>query len=117
LSEFGNDITLNADLFAKVKAIYEQKKLESQSRKTTLLDKKYKSFSETVPICENKKNSSRNRQRTIEDSLKFGENVLPKLKGSNCILSMKDLSGLPEGTIEAARSLAKSQESNGWILL
>jgi peptidyl-dipeptidase Dcp len=26
---------------------------------------------------------------------------------------MKDLSGLPEGTIEAARSLAKSQERNG----
>jgi peptidyl-dipeptidase Dcp len=29
----------------------------------------------------------------------------------------ENLSGLPEGTIEAARSLAKSQESNGWILL
>jgi hypothetical protein len=65
LSEFGNDITLNADLFAKVKAT-NKRKLESQSRKATLLDKKCSQ--ETVPICENKKNySSRNRQRTIED--------------------------------------------------
>jgi peptidyl-dipeptidase Dcp len=47
-------------------------------------------------------------------SLKFGENVL-ETQGFQ--LHMKDLSGLPEGTIEAARSLAKSQESNGWILL
>jgi len=31
------------------------------------------------------------------------------------IIDDKDLSGLPEGTIEAARSLAKSQESEGWI--
>jgi peptidyl-dipeptidase Dcp len=80
LSEFGNDITLNADLFAKVKAIYEQKKLESQSRKTTLLDKKYKVSQKRCQFA-NKKNSSRNRQRTIEDSLKFGENVLAETQG------------------------------------
>jgi peptidyl-dipeptidase Dcp len=28
---------------------------------------------------------------------------------------MKDLAGLLEGTIEAARSLAKAQEKEGWI--
>jgi hypothetical protein len=36
---------------------------------------------------------------------------------SNASYGRKDLSGLPEGTIETARSLAKSQEKEGWILL
>jgi Zn-dependent oligopeptidase len=45
LSEFGNDITLNAALFAKIKAVYEQKeKLNLTPEQITLLDKKYKSF-------------------------------------------------------------------------
>ena len=46
LSEFSNDIRLNADLFAKVKAVYERKdQLNLSPEQTTLLDKKYKSFS------------------------------------------------------------------------
>ena len=44
LSEFSNDIRLNAKLFAKVKAIYEQKdNLNLTPEQTTLLDKNYKS--------------------------------------------------------------------------
>jgi peptidyl-dipeptidase Dcp len=43
--------------------------------------------------------------------LQFGENVLAETQGFELhITNDEDLSGLPEGTIEAARSLAKSQE-------
>jgi peptidyl-dipeptidase Dcp len=119
LSEFGNDITLNADLFAKVKAIYEQKEsLNLNPEKATLLDKKYKSFSRNgANLPENKKIILREIDKELsKTSLKFGENVLAETQGFQLhIINEKDLSGLPEGTIEAARSLAKSQESNGWI--
>jgi peptidyl-dipeptidase Dcp len=49
LSDFGNDIRLNAKLFTKVKAVHEQKAtLNLNTEQTTLLDEKYKSFLETV---------------------------------------------------------------------
>lgn len=119
LSEFGNDITLNADLFAKVKAVYEQKdSLNLNPEQATLLDKKYKGFSRNgANLPEDKKILLRQIDKELsKTSLKFGENVLAETQGFQLhIIDENDLSGLPEGTIEAARSLAKSQESEGWI--
>ena len=46
LSEFSNDITLNEDLFKRVKAVYDSKPdLDLTTEQKTLLDKKYKGFS------------------------------------------------------------------------
>jgi Zn-dependent oligopeptidase len=119
LSEFGNDITLNNDLFAKVKAVYKQKEsLNLNPEKATLLDKKYKSFSRNgANLPEDKKIILREIDKELsKTSLKFGENVLAETQGFQLhIINEKDLSGLPEGAIEAARYLAKSQDSNGWI--
>ncbi|WP_125722289.1 M3 family metallopeptidase [Flavobacterium ustbae] len=119
LSEFGNDIRLNADLFAKVKAVYDQKEsLNLNPEQTTLLDKKYKSFSRNgANLPEAKKNQLREIDKELSKlSLQFGENVLAETNNFELHLTdEKDLSGLPEGTIEAARLLAKNQEKEGWI--
>lgn len=119
LSEFGNDITLNAALFAKIKAVYEQKeKLNLNPEQTTLLDKKYKSFSRNgANLPEDKKDQLREIDKELSKlSLQFGENVLAETNAFELHLTdEKDLAGLPEGTIEAARLLAKSQEKEGWI--
>lgn len=119
LSEFGNDIRLNVELFAKVKAVYEQKAtLNLNPEQTTLLDEKYKSFSRNgANLPEDKKIKLREIDKELsKTSLKFGENVLAETQAFQLQLTdEKDLSGLPEGTIEAARSLAKSQEKEGWI--
>ncbi|PWA04451.1 M3 family metallopeptidase [Flavobacterium psychrotolerans] len=119
LSEFGNDVRLNADLFARVKVIYEQKDhLNLTPEQTTLLDKKYKSFSRNgANLPEDKKNQLREIDKALSKlSLQFGENVLAETQAFQLHLTDKnDLAGLPEGTIEAARSLAKSQEKEGWI--
>ncbi|MBE8727679.1 M3 family metallopeptidase [Flavobacterium hungaricum] len=119
LSEFGNDIRLNADLFAKVKAVYDQKEsLNLNPEQTTLLDKKYKSFSRNgANLPEDKKNQLREIDKELSKlSLQFGENVLAETNNFELHLTdQKDLSGLPEGTIEAARLLAKNQEKEGWI--
>ena len=46
LSEFGNDIRLNKQLFERVKAVYDKRNsLTLTPEQTTLLEKKYKSFS------------------------------------------------------------------------
>ncbi|MBA0885297.1 M3 family metallopeptidase [Flavobacterium undicola] len=119
LSEFGNDITLNTDLFARVKAVYEQKdKLNLNTEQTTLLDKKYKSFSRNgANLSEEKKGELREIDKELSKlSLQFGENVLAETNAFQLHLTdEKDLAGLPEGTIEAARSLAKNEEKEGWI--
>jgi len=119
LSEFGNDVRLNPDLFARVKTVYEQRdKLNLNPEQTTLLDKKYKSFSRNgANLPEDKKNQLREIDKELSKlSLQFGENVLAETQAYQLhITNEADLAGLPEGTIEAAHSLAKSQEKEGWI--
>ena len=119
LSEFSNDIRLNAALFAKVKAVYEQKdKFNLTPEQTTLLDKNYKSFSRNgANLPEDKKEKLREIDKELSMlSLQFGENVLTETNAFQMHLTEEnDLAGLPEGAVEAARSLAKSQDKEGWI--
>ncbi|MGO4906092.1 M3 family metallopeptidase [Flavobacterium sp. W20_MBD1_R3] len=119
LSEFGNDVRLNPELFARVKTVYEQReKLNLNPEQTTLLDKKYKSFSRNgANLLEDKKNQLREIDKELSKlSLHFGENVLAETQAYQLhITNKEDLAGLPDGTIEAAGSLAKSQEKEGWI--
>ncbi|MCF8320944.1 MAG: M3 family metallopeptidase [Flavobacterium sp.] len=119
LSEFGNDVRLNGALFAKVKAVYDQKKsLDLSIEQATLLEKKYKSFSRNgANLSEDKKSKLREIDLQLSKlSLQFGENVLAETQAFQLHLTEeKDLSGLPEGAIEAAHLLAKSQDKEGWI--
>lgn len=119
LSEFGNDITLNPELFARVKKVYDSREsLSLTPEQVTLLDKKYKSFSRNgANLAEDKKNKLREIDKELSKlSLQFGENILAETNAFQMHLTdEKDLAGLPEGTIEAARSLAKAQEKEGWI--
>jgi Zn-dependent oligopeptidase len=119
LSEFGNDVRLNAALFAKVKTVYEQREsLNLNPEQTTLLDEQYKSFSRNgANLPEDKKNQLREIDKELSKlSLQFGENLLAETNAFELHLTdYNHLAGLPEGTIEAARSLAKAQEKEGWI--
>ncbi|MFY0483478.1 M3 family metallopeptidase [Flavobacterium sp. PLA-1-15] len=119
LSEFGNDVRLNANLFKRVKTVYDSKAgLNLTPEQITLLDKKYKSFSRNgANLSEEKKNQLREIDKELSKiSLEFGENVLAETHAFQLhITDEKDLSGLPEGTIEAAKEIAKSQEKEGWI--
>nr|WP_315165909.1 M3 family metallopeptidase [uncultured Flavobacterium sp.] len=119
LTEFSNDITLNEDLFKKVKTVYEQKdSLNLTAEQATLLDKKFKNFSRNGAIlAEDKKSKLREIDTELAKlKLTFGENVLAETNNYQLhITNESDLKGLPEGTIEAAKSLAKSKELDGWI--
>ena len=119
LSEFSNDITLNEALFKRVKAVYLQKDtLELTTEQQTLLDKKYKSFSRNgANLPEDKKQQLREIDKKLSTlKLKFGENVLAETNAFEMLITdEKELSGLPEGSKEAARQLAESKNKSGWL--
>ena len=119
LSEFSNDITLNEDLFKRVKSVYEQKnELSLTVEQHTLLDKKYKSFSRNgANLPKDKKEKLREIDKQLSQlKLKFGENILAETnKFEMLITDENDLSGLPEGAKEAAAQLAASKNKKGWL--
>jgi Zn-dependent oligopeptidase len=123
LTEFSNDITLNEDLFKRIKTVYEQKDtLNLSPEQATLLDKKFKSFSRNgALLSEDKKLKLREIDTELAKlKLTYGENVLAETNNYQLhITNENDLKGLPEGAIEAAKSL-RSQilgmtNSEGWI--
>ncbi|MEE9363194.1 MAG: M3 family metallopeptidase [Cellulophaga sp.] len=120
LSEFSNDITLNKELFERVKTVYEQKdSLKLTPEQQTLLDKKYKSFSRNGANLEEEK-KTRLREIDAESAklkLKFGENILEETNTyEKHLTNEKDLNGLPEGAKEAAAQLAKVKNKEGWLI-
>ncbi len=120
LSEFSNDITLNEDLFKRVKAVYDQKEqLDLNTEQRTLLEKKYKSFSRNgANLPQDKKIRLREIDKALSQlKLKFGENVLAETNSYALHLTdEKELSGLPEGAKEAAQQLAESKGKSGWLI-
>ncbi len=119
LSALGNDISLNEELFKRVKAVYEQKEtLNLTIEQETLLTKNYKSFVRNGALLSEDK---KERLRAIDaelstTALKFGENVLAEThKYQLHITAEKDLAGLPEGAVEEAKALAEQEGKEGWI--
>ncbi len=119
LSEFSNDLTLNEELFKRVKSVYEQKdSLELSVEQKTLLDKHYKSFTRNgANLPEDKKEQLREIDKELSKlSLSFGENVLAETNRYELhIEDEKDLKGLPESELENANLLAKAKGKNGYI--
>ncbi|AXT56465.1 M3 family peptidase [Aquimarina sp. AD1] len=120
LSEFRNDIALNEDLFKKIEAVYSIKnELNLSPEQTTLLEKRYKSFSRNgANLPTDKKEQLREIDKELSQlSLKFGENVLAETNKFEMLLTKEsELSGLPEGAKEAAKALAESKEKQGWMV-
>lgn len=119
LTEFSNDMLLNEALFERIKTVYNQKdSLHLSEEQQMLLDKKYKAFSRNgANLSEEKKLQLRKIDAELSKlSLTFGENVLAETnKFELHITNEKDLSGLPEGVIEAAAQTATEKGKEGWI--
>ena len=120
LSEFGNDITLNENLFQRIKTVYDSKdKLDLNKEQKMLLENNFKSFSRNGA---NLNDSDKEKLRAIDAELsklklKFGENVLAETNNYELHLTNEeDLAGLPEGEKEAAASLAREKGKDGWLI-
>ncbi|WP_027585157.1 M3 family metallopeptidase [Prolixibacter bellariivorans] len=119
LSEFGNYVSLNEDLFKRVKAVYDKREsLDLTAEQAKLLENSYKGF---VRRGANLQGEAKKRYAEITTelaqlSLKFGENVLEETNAFELLITdEKDLSGLPEAVREAAEQLAKSKGKEGWM--
>ncbi len=119
LSEFQNDITLNKDLFKRVKYVYDHADRSLLTvEQITLLDKKYKSFSRNgANLPEDKKEKLREIDKELSKlKLTFGENVLAETNAFEMHIKDKsELSGLPESALEAARATAKNKDQEGFV--
>jgi len=119
LANFSNDITLNPDLFRKVRSVRDQREsLVSDPEQRILLDRRYKSFIRGgAGLTDDDK--ERFRAITVELStlsLKFEENVLAETNDFTLHLtSEEEISGLPEGVREAAAALAREKAMEGWL--
>jgi peptidyl-dipeptidase Dcp len=120
LSKHYDNINLNEKLFEKIKAIWDQKdELNLNPEQQKLLEKRYKSF---VRSGANLNESDKEKMRAINSKLstlglQFGQNLLAETNGYQLVIdNQEDLSGLPEGQIEAAASDAKAAGLDGkWL--
>jgi len=120
LTEFANEIMQNENLFARVKAVYDQRSiLNLEAEDSMLLEKSYKSFVRSgANLSKSEKEKYRKISRELSvASLKFGENVLAETNGFELVLENEsDLSGLPDGIKEAASIASQEKGYKGsWL--
>ncbi|MCA4810533.1 M3 family metallopeptidase [Empedobacter stercoris] len=120
LSEFGNDVRLNQDLFERIKVVYNQKdSLNLTDEQAYLLEKKYKGFSRNgANLNEEDKNKLREIDKQLSMlSLQFGQNVLAETNAYELIITDdNDLKGLPQYAIDQAKADAEQKNHEGWLI-
>lgn len=120
LSKHSDDISLNPALFARVKAVYDQRsKLKLTGDQQRLLEKTYKDFVRGGAGLSAEK---QDRLRKINGelsllTLKFGQNLLAENNAYTLVIdNANDLSGLPASVVAAAADEAKKRTQAGkWI--
>lgn len=118
LSEHINNIGLNENLFARIKAVYDQRQqLDLTLEQAKLLENAYDGF---IRHGANLKGEAKEKYRQLTNqlsslTLQYGENNLKEVNEYQLILTDKaQLSGLPESVIEAAAETAKEKNVTGW---
>jgi peptidyl-dipeptidase Dcp len=115
-----DNINLNEKLFAKIKAVYEQKdKLNLTVEQNKVLERYYKDFVRGGANLDAEKKAA---LRKINEelsllSLKFGDNVLKEENTFKLVIENKeDLAGLPDSVISGAAEAAKEKGLEGkWV--
>ena len=119
LAELSSDITLNYDLFLRIKEIYDQKdNLTLSPEQDTLLTKYYRDFVRNgALLADDKKKELREIDQEMSVlKLNFAEHVLAETNAYRLHITEKaNLDGLPENVVEAAHELAKEEGKEGWI--
>lgn len=120
LSAHRDNIYLNEKLFARVKTLWDKKEtLSLNLEQAKILDNSYKDF---VRSGANLSNADKEILRKINGelsltSIKYGQNILAETNKYQLVLDdKKDLSGLPQGLIDAAAVDAKAKGKDGkWV--
>ena len=119
LTEHGNNISLNPQLFERVKSVYDRKdRLNLTPEESKLLEKTYDGFIRNgANLKDEEKDAFRKLSAELSTlTLKFSQNHLKETnKYGLHITERKNLEGLPDSAIEAAEHTAKEKGKEGWI--
>ena len=119
LTELSNDISLNPELFARVKAVYEGSKRGLTDEDKKLLENTYKGFARSGADLSDE-NKALYRKYTSELSaltLKFGQNSLAATNAFTLnITDPKKVEELPDFVKEGLAMDAKARGEKGWTV-
>ena len=120
LSKHYDNIRLNADLFAKIKSVYDRRgSLSLAPDQLRLLEEMYKGFVRNgINLLADKQDELRQLNTKIAElQLTFGQNLLAETSAYQLVVEKEaDLSGLPESLISAAAEAAKGKGIEGkWL--
>ena len=120
LTDHSNNISLNVELFERVKAVYMQKnQLQLTPEEQTLLQKTYDSFADNgANLNEPDKEIYRELSKKLDTaSLAFDRNVLKEINDYALIITDKNLlTGLSDDYLDTAASKASQKGKEGWQL-
>ena len=120
LSQHSDAILLNEALFAKVKAVYQQKdSLGLNGEQARLLEETYKSFvrgGANLPADKKEELKKVNEELSLLE-LKFDKNLLAETNAFKLVIDkQEDLAGLPENVVAGAAEEAKAAGMEGkWV--
>ena len=118
LTEHGNNISLNEDLFQRVKVVYEKKEEFLLSpEEMELLQKTYDGFiRKGANLNDEQKEEFRRLSAELSTlTFKFSQNHLKETNKFELVLKEEDLAGLPDSAREAAAQAAKEKGVDGWL--
>ncbi|MBQ6862350.1 MAG: M3 family metallopeptidase [Alistipes sp.] len=119
LTELSNDVSLNAELFARVKAVYDNPPMFMSTAEEKLLEDTYQGFARSgAALSEEDKELYRQYSGELAAlTLQFGQNAL---KATNAftlnITDKRQVAELPDFVKEAMAAEAKSRGQQGWTV-
>lgn len=119
LTENSNNISLNEELFARIKAVYDGKEQEGLSQEDKmLLQNTYDGF---IRNGANLSGEQKERFRQISSelsvlTLQFSQNNLKETNNYELSLTAEQLEGLPESALEAYAQTAKEKGKDNYIV-
>jgi len=120
MSAYRNEVNLNQDLFARIKAVYDKRnELNLDVEQMRVVETIYRDFERSgAALPEDKREELKKiNERLSMLSLEFGENLLAETNDFKLVIDNKeDLAGLPEGLISAAAEVATQNGMEGkWV--
>lgn len=120
LSEHSNNISLNPELFARVKVVYEQREtLTLTPEERQLLEKTYDGFRRNgANLSDADKETYRRLSMELSTlTLRFSQNHLKETNRYELVLTQAEqLKGLPPSAVEAAAHTAAEKGKEGWVI-
>ena len=120
LTELGNDISLNPELFKRVKAVYDMREsLELDQEDKQLLEETYNGFVRSGALLEGEQQELYRKYSTelSQATLKFGQNALAATNAFSLnITDETKVAELPEFVKEGLKADAEARGQEGWTV-